>query len=78
MIGIDHYAEHEESLGWPEALDVHMSTFSEADGFRCGGMPDLLKSMHGERMPLQTNPVRWLFLGRKVRIDAQVHPLWTA
>lgn len=31
VIGIDHYAEHEESLGWPEALDVHMSTFSEAE-----------------------------------------------
>ena len=31
MIGIDHYAEHEESLGWPEALDVHISTFSEAE-----------------------------------------------
>jgi trans-aconitate methyltransferase len=29
VIGIDHYAEHEDSLGWPEALDVHMSTFSE-------------------------------------------------
>jgi SAM-dependent methyltransferase len=31
VIGIDHYAEHEESLGWPEALDVHMSTFSERE-----------------------------------------------
>ena len=31
VIGIDHYAEHEESLGWPEALDVHMSTFSEQE-----------------------------------------------
>ncbi|MGB0329574.1 MAG: methyltransferase domain-containing protein, partial [Candidatus Poseidoniaceae archaeon] len=31
VIGIDHYAEHEESLGWPEALDVHMSTFSEGE-----------------------------------------------
>ena len=31
VIGIDHYAEHEESLGWPEALDVHMSTFSESE-----------------------------------------------
>ena len=29
VIGIDHYTEHEESLGWPEALDVHMSTHSE-------------------------------------------------
>ncbi len=29
VIGIDHYAENEESLSWPEALDVHMSTFSE-------------------------------------------------
>jgi hypothetical protein len=31
VIGIDHYAEHEDSLGWPEALDVHMSTFSEEE-----------------------------------------------
>ncbi len=29
VIGIDHYAENEESLEWPTALDVHMSTFSE-------------------------------------------------
>ena len=31
VIGIDHYAEHEDSLSWPEALDVHMSTFSEKE-----------------------------------------------
>ena len=78
VIGIDHYAEHEESLGWPEALDVHMSTFSEAEWIQMWRMPDLLKSMHGEPMPLQTNPVRWLFLEEKSGLMPQVHPLWTA
>lgn len=30
VIGVDHYAEHEESLDWPEKVGVHMTTLSEA------------------------------------------------
>ena len=29
VIGIDHYQENTESLDWPEAVGVHMTTFSE-------------------------------------------------
>ena len=28
VIGIDHYLEHEESLGWPEHVGVRMTTLS--------------------------------------------------
>lgn len=28
---IDHYREHEESLGWPEHVGVHMTTLSIDD-----------------------------------------------
>ena len=30
VVGIDHYAEHEDSLDWPEKVGVHMTTLSEA------------------------------------------------
>ena len=28
VAGVDHYLENEESLSWPDALDVHMTTLS--------------------------------------------------
>ncbi len=28
IAGVDHYLEHEESLDWPEKLNVHMTTMS--------------------------------------------------
>jgi len=28
VAGVDHYAEHEESLGWPEHVGVHMTTLT--------------------------------------------------
>ncbi|MCH1410819.1 MAG: class I SAM-dependent methyltransferase [Candidatus Poseidoniaceae archaeon] len=30
VVGVDHYAEHEASLDWPEKVGVHMTTLSEA------------------------------------------------
>ena len=30
VAGVDHYLENEDSHGWPEALDVHMTLLSEA------------------------------------------------
>ena len=30
VAGVDHYLENEDSLSWPDALDVHMTTMSEA------------------------------------------------
>ena len=30
VVGVDHYAEHEDSLDWPEKVGVHMTTMSEA------------------------------------------------
>jgi len=29
VAGVDHYLENEDSLTWPDALDVHMTTLSE-------------------------------------------------
>lgn len=31
VAGVDHYLEHEESLGWPEHVGVHMTTLSIDD-----------------------------------------------
>jgi trans-aconitate methyltransferase len=31
IAGIDHYSENTISLGWPKALNVNMSTFSESE-----------------------------------------------
>ena len=31
VAGVDHYREHEESLGWPEHVGVHMTTLSIDD-----------------------------------------------
>ena len=28
VAGVDHYLENENSLSWPEALNVHMTTLS--------------------------------------------------
>ena len=28
VAGVDHYLENEDSLGWPDALNVHMTTLS--------------------------------------------------
>ena len=33
VIGIDHYLEHEESLGWPEHVGVRMTTLSTEQWF---------------------------------------------
>jgi SAM-dependent methyltransferase len=30
VVGVDHYAEHEDSLDWPEKVGVHMTTMTEA------------------------------------------------
>ena len=30
VAGVDHYLENEDSHGWPEALNVHMTLLSEA------------------------------------------------
>lgn len=30
VVGVDHYAEHVDSLDWPEKVGVHMTTLSEA------------------------------------------------
>jgi trans-aconitate methyltransferase len=29
VAGVDHYSENEDSLDWPDALDVHMTTLSQ-------------------------------------------------
>lgn len=31
VVGVDHYAEHEASLDWPEKVGVHMTTLSEQE-----------------------------------------------
>ena len=67
VIGIDHYAEHEESLSWPEALDVHMSTFLKRSGLRCGMRLGFLKYTHGAPIRRMASLGRSLFLGRKLR-----------
>ena len=36
VVGVDHYAEHEDSLDWPEKVGVHMTTLSEAQWLEAG------------------------------------------
>ena len=37
VVGVDHYAEHEASLDWPEKVGVHMTTLSEAQWLEAWG-----------------------------------------
>ena len=76
VIGIDHYAEHEESLGWPEALDVHMSTFSEAEWLQMWNDVGFTDVSAWRANTSSANQAPWPLLERKVCIDPQVHPLW--
>ena len=44
ILGVDHYAENEASLAWPESLGVRMTTLSEADwhaGLCAAGFSDV-------------------------------------
>lgn len=44
VMGVDHYAENEDSLDWPEHVGVHMTTLSEKEwlkAFTDAGFEDL-------------------------------------
>ena len=44
VIGVDHYAENEESLDWPEKVRTRMTTLSEAewiDSLSTAGLSDV-------------------------------------
>ena len=45
VMGVDHYAENEDSLDWPEHVGVHMTTLSEKEwlkAFTDAGFEDLI------------------------------------
>ena len=54
VIGIDHYLEHEESLGWPEHVGVKMTTLSTEqwiEAWKDAGFTDITHWQAGKKSP---------------------------
>ena len=54
VIGIDHYLEHEESLGWPEHVGVRMTTLSTEqwlEAWKDAGFSSITHWHAGEKSP---------------------------
>ena len=54
VIGIDHYLEHEESLGWPEHVGVRMTTLSTEqwlEAWKNAGFSNITHWQAGEKSP---------------------------
>ena len=54
VIGIDHYLEHEESLGWPEHVGVRMTTLSTEqwlEAWKDAGFSSITHWYAGEKSP---------------------------
>ena len=52
VIGVDHYAEHEESLGWPEHVGVSMTTLNKEQwiqGWKDAGFTNISSWQAGEK-----------------------------
>jgi len=54
VIGIDHYLEHEESLGWPEHVGVKMTTLSTEqwiEAWKDAGFSNITHWQAGKKSP---------------------------
>ena len=54
VIGVDHYLEHEESLGWPEHVGVRMTTLSTEqwlEAWKNAGFSNITHWQAGKKSP---------------------------